>query len=238
MDSGARVDAAPPARGAPRAVPLAYFARLALAAVLATGCIASGAERPREVDRAAVGYEEGSPDARVHVIMFDDYACPDCAQFNHDAIGPLMALWVRPGRARLTLVDLAWKRGSVAGATAAWCAKEQGKFWPMHALLFQRQASWTREVDIPAQLVSYAAELGLDTTRFQACTSWKAHRDRLAAAEDEARRFGVRGTPAFVVNGRPFYGAHDWSWMEQVLLDYERGVPDSAPPPPLAMPAR
>lgn len=236
MAGGVRAGAATPARGAPCAVPLACFAWLALAVAVGAGCTASEAARPLDIDRAAVGYEEGSPQARVHVIFFDDYACPDCARFNHDAIATLRERWVRAGRARLTLVDVAWKRGSVAGATAAWCAKDQGKFWPMHALLFERQASWTRQIDIPAQFVSYAAELGLDTTRFEACTSWKAHRDRLAAAEDEARRFGVRGTPAFVINGRLFYGSQDWPWMQRVLAAYERDEPDSAPPPPLAMP--
>ena len=64
-------------------------------------------------------------------------------------------------------------------------------------------------------------------------------REALAALDhDLTRRFAVRGTPAFLVNGRLYYGSQQWSWMEQVLLAHERGQPDSAPPPPLAMPTR
>jgi len=174
----------------------------------------------------------------VHVIYFDDYVCDDCAKFNTEAIEPLRAEWLAKGRARLTVVDVAWKRGSVAGAAAAWCAAEQGKYWPMHEALFKRQEVWKRAVDIPAKLAEYARELGLDSARYAACASKKAHRERLDAAEDATRALGVRGTPAFVVNGRLFYGSQQWPWVEQVLLAYERGEPDAAPPPPFKIPTK
>jgi protein-disulfide isomerase len=169
----------------------------------------------------------------VHLVFFDDYVCPDCAAFNKDAIEPLRRDWIAKGRAELTIVDVAWKRGSVAGAAAAWCADEQGQFWAMHHMLFDRQEVWKRTVDIPAKLAEYAAELKLDSAKFAKCAASKSHRQRLDDAEDETRRFAVRGTPAFVVNGKLFYGSQQWPWMEQVLLAYERGQPDSAPAPPL-----
>jgi protein-disulfide isomerase len=201
------------------------------------GCAAAGSP-PGEVEGSAVAYREGQGDAPVHVIYFTDYVCDDCARFSADAVEPLRTEWVGKGRARLTIVDLAWHRGSVDGAAAASCAAAQGKFWPMHTLLFQRQETWKRAIVIPAALSGYAAELELDTAAFNACAARDEHGDRVDAAEKETRRFGVRGTPAFVVNGRLYYGSQAWPWVEQVLLAHERGTPEAAPPPPFKIPTK
>jgi protein-disulfide isomerase len=217
-------------------------AAVVLAAALAAACAAKGdaddeAVPPGEVARAAVAHREGDSAAPVHVVYFADYVCDDCAKFSGEAVGPLRRDWVAKGRARLTVVDLAWHRGSVDGSAAAVCADEQGQFWPMHELLFERQEIWKRETDIPAKLTQYAGRLpGVDTARFARCLGERRHRDRLEAAELATRRYAVRGTPAFVVNGKLYYGSQEWGWIERVLAAYERGQPDSAPPPPFKVP--
>ncbi|MDQ6831217.1 MAG: thioredoxin domain-containing protein [Gemmatimonadota bacterium] len=213
-------------------------ARVSLALMLA-GCSAAGsAPTQGDVDAKAIGHQEGVATAPIRVVYFDDYVCDDCARFNKDAIEPLRRDWVGKGRAKLVVVDLAWKRGSVAGAAAAWCADEQGQYWPMHTMLFDRQEVWKRAVDIPAALASYAAELKLDTAKYNRCAASTSHRQRLDVAEEQTRHFAVRGTPAFVVNGKLFYGSQQWPWFEKVLLAYESGHPEAAPPPPLKIPTK
>ena len=210
----------------------------AVMVVAVAGCIAESAAAPGEVPAEAVAYRQGPAEAPVHVVYFDDYVCDDCARFSKEAVEPLRTRWVEPGRARLTVVDLAWHRGSVAGSAAATCAAEQGKYWPMHAMLYERQEVWKRAVDIPAKLDEYAAELGLDTARFGRCAREERHAERLEAAEAATRPYAVRGTPAFVVNGRLYYGSQSWEWVERVLTANERGRPEEAPPPPLKIPTR
>lgn len=207
--------------------------------VAAAGCIAEREQgAASEVPAGAVSYRQGSAAAPVHVIYFDDYVCDDCARFSKEAMDPLRREWVDAGRARLTVVDLAWHRGSVAGSAAAACAAEQDAYWPMHEMLYERQEVWKRAVDIPAALVEYAGELGLDTARFARCASDDRHDERMEAAEEATRRYAVRGTPAFVVNGKLYYGSQSWGWVEQVLAANERGHPEEAPPPPLRIPRR
>jgi protein-disulfide isomerase len=212
---------------------------LSLAVILGglAGCT-STASTTSAIPADAIAYVEGNAKAPVRVVYFDDYVCDDCAKFSKAAVTPLERDWVAKGRAHLTIVDLAWHRGSVAGSAAASCAAAQGKFWQMHSALFERQETWKRAVDIPQALQDYAQEMGMDTARFHRCAAEESHRHRLDRAEDLTRRFAVRGTPAFLVNGRLYYGSQQWPWMEQVLLAHERGQPDSAPPPPLAMPTR
>lgn len=204
--------------------------------VVSGGCIAES--EASGVPAQAVSYRQGAAEAPVHVIYFDDYVCDDCAKFSKEAMDPLRQEWVDAGRARLTVVDLAWHRGSVAGSAAAVCAAEQEAYWPMHEMLYARQEVWKRAVDIPAALVEYAGELGLDTARFARCTAEDRHDERLEAAEEATRLYAVRGTPAFVVNGKLYYGSQSWEWVEQVLAANERGHPEEAPPPPLRIPKR
>lgn len=191
---------------------------------------------PGLVANAAVAHQEGDAKAPVQIVYFDDYVCDDCAKFSSMAVEPLRTQWLAKNRAHLTVVDLAWHRGSVAGAAAAACADEQGQYWPMHTMLFERQETWKRAVDIPQALLAYAGELKLDTAKFASCAARPTHRQRLDAAEDASRRFAVRGTPAFVVNGKLYYGSQDWSWVEQVLSAVEQGKP--APPPPFKVPTK
>ncbi|MGH7665686.1 MAG: DsbA family protein [Gemmatimonadaceae bacterium] len=206
------------------------------ASAVGAGCTPADATLPDEVEPEAVAYQEGVASAPVHVIYFADYVCDDCARFSKTAAAPLREEWIQPGRARLTVVDLAWHRGSVAGSAAAVCAAEQEEFWAMHEMLFERQETWKRAVDIPAALEEYATELELDLDEFRSCASREGHQDRLNAAEETTRRFAVRGTPAFVVNGKLFYGSQDWAWVEQVLAAHERGTPEEAPAPPFRSP--
>jgi len=193
---------------------------------------------PADSATSAIAYTEGDTKAPVQLTYFDDLVCDDCRQFSNAGAEPLRTKWIRGGKVRLTVVDLAWHRGSVAGSAAAVCAASQQKFWEMHELLFARQDTWKRQSDIPAALTKYAGELGLDTVRFAACAGEKSHQRRLDAAEDLARNSGVRGTPAFIVNGKPYFGAQDWDWMDAVLTAYAEGTPDKAPPPPLRTPTK
>ena len=207
-------------------------------ALLVSSACQKSAPATGDTMAAAIAHVEGDATAPIKVLYFDDLVCDDCRQFSQQAAEPIRTQWVAAKKLQLTVIDLAWHRGSVAGSAATVCAAEQGKWWEMHELLFARQDSWKRAGDIPAILQGYAQELGVDTARFARCAASKEHQRRLDAADDLARQTGVRGTPAFVVNGKPYFGAQDWGWMEQVLTAYEAGKPETAPPPPLAIPTK
>jgi len=207
-------------------------------ALLLMGCERAGLPSRTTPMAAAVSYSEGDSLAPVKFIYFDDLVCDDCMRFSAAAAEPLRTQWVATKRLHLTVIDLAWHRGSVAGAAATRCAADQGKFWEMHELLFERQDVWKREVDIPAKLQSYAEELHLTPDAFRACAEKKEHQTRLEAADIAARQYGVRGTPAFIVNEKPFFGNLSWPYVEQVLTAYANGTPERVPPPPMAIPMK
>jgi protein-disulfide isomerase len=97
-------------------------------------------------------------------------------------------------------------------AEAALCAHEQGKFWPYHDRLFENQGALGDE-----NLKQIAANLGLDSERFNQC--FETGKFRAAIQDDllEASQLGVNATPSFFINGRFLSGAQPFEAFKTII---------------------
>ena len=158
-------------------------------------------------------------DAPVTLVKYGDYECPYCGEAH-----PLLKkLQERVGEQvrfvfRHFPLDTVHPRARRA-AQAAEAAASQGRFWEMHDLLFERQDELGEE-----DLMRYAAEVELDLVRFEEDLTnenhaWRIEEDRLGG--DHA---GVRGTPAFFVNGVRYTGPLD---LDGLLAAVEKAASGS-----------
>ena len=85
---------------------------------------------------------------------------------------------------------------ALQAALAAEAAAGQGKFWPMHDLLFENQS----HLKLP-QLRSYAQRLELDLVRYDAEMADTVYLQRVREDIESGAASGVRATPTFFVNG-------------------------------------
>jgi cyclophilin family peptidyl-prolyl cis-trans isomerase len=88
-------------------------------------------------------------------------------------------------------------------AEAAEAAGAQGKFWEMHDILFERQASWNSrpEAEMVEVLVEYAKEIGLaDLDRFRSELENGSYEAKILAQYDAAVKANLNSTPTFLVN--------------------------------------
>ena len=99
-------------------------------------------DRAPDFTNAAI---KGSPDAAVVIVEFSDFQCPFCRRWYDDTfpeidrqIGDDVALVFL----HFPIMQLHPNAPTVH--VAAECAGEQGKFWEMHDLLFERQDEWSR----------------------------------------------------------------------------------------------
>ena len=144
----------------------------------------------------------GAADAPVTVIEFSDFECPFCKQAN-TTVAKLMERY--PGKIRLAYRDFPLEsihplaRGA---AEAAQCARDGGKFWEYHDVLYAQSPKLTRD-----DLKRYAKEVGLDTEKFDACVASGAKRAAVQKDIDAGTDLGITGTPVFFVNGRSLLGA-------------------------------
>jgi cyclophilin family peptidyl-prolyl cis-trans isomerase len=89
-------------------------------------------------------------------------------------------------------------------AQAAESAGNQGKFWEMHDLLFERQPEWSPLTvdEFEDWLLDAAGELGLDTAQFSKDLTSPEMEAMSQKAWNDAVEIGIPGTPFLLVNNR------------------------------------
>jgi protein-disulfide isomerase len=139
----------------------------------------------------------GRADAPVTIVEFSDYQCPFCQRFVANTFPAIKKDYIDTGKVRYVFRDFPLDQIhplARKAAEAAHCAGEQGKYWPMHDVLFQD----SKALAVP-QLGEHARKLGLDAAKFDECLSSGRHAARVEKGLSDGAAVGVQGTPTFVV---------------------------------------
>ena len=107
-------------------------------------------------------------------------------------------------------------------AETAEAAAAQGKFWEMHAYLFQEQYDFNRD-----RLAAACSLLDLDYVRLDREISGHAYLEHIQADVDGAKRSGVSGTPTAFINGLMYDGSDDFDSLARFIGTL---VPMTEPP--------
>jgi protein-disulfide isomerase len=157
-------------------------------------------------------YARGGADASVEIIEFGDFNCGYCGRFHHETLDPILEMYGE--NVRYVYRDYPiLADSSVTAAIAARCAGEQGDYWNYHDLLFDNQGAIAQV----GAFASFADQLGLDVDAFNTCVDEQAYLDPVIADYREAQSLGIRGTPAFFINGRPVVGAQPYESFATII---------------------
>jgi len=154
------------------------------------------------------GYTLGSDSASIEITEYSDFECPFCASFATVQMPVIREQLIATGRVRWRYRDfpLPTHAYSRYAALAAQCAGEQRKFWEMHDQLFTNH-QWAQTGKNPRGLFrDFARAIGLDLDKYDACMDGQRYAGRIQASVQEGEARGVKGTPSFYVNGRPYQG--------------------------------
>jgi protein-disulfide isomerase len=152
---------------------------------------------------------EGNAKATVTIVEFSDFECPFCQRYYNDAYKQMKAEYIDTGK-----VNFVFKQFPLTSihpraqkaAEASLCANEQGKFWEYHDTLFANQQA----LDV-ASLKQYAADLKLDTTKFNSCLDTSKYAGTVSAETNQGVTAGVQGTPTTFINGKKIVGAQPYA---------------------------
>ncbi len=138
----------------------------------------------------------GNPDAPVVLIEYADFECPYCAMAY-----PVVKNLAKRFHDNLAEVFREFPLAEIHphalhAALAAEAAGNQGKFWPMHDILFEHN----RKLD-DKSLLTYAKDVGLDLPIFERDFADPETAKRITQSLQEGIRHGVQGTPTFFLNG-------------------------------------
>lgn len=145
----------------------------------------------------------GPETAAMTIIEYGDFQNPYCAQ-----LAPILEQLSADYPADLRLIYRHFPQASrnnkaLLAVQAAQAAGMQGRFWQMHAYLYERQVEW---VMLPTDkfqdwLISLATGLGLEPKQF---FSDLTSQENTAFAEQtwkDGLQLGLEGTPVLVING-------------------------------------
>ena len=138
----------------------------------------------------------GEAHAPVSVVEYGDFECPNCKQ-----AAPAVKLLLErfPGRISFVFRHFPLEEAhphALLAAEVAEVAAAQGKFWPMHDLLFDNQLHLK-----PNQIHAYAARVGIDMARYTAEMDDHIYLQKVREHVEGGRRSHIRATPTFFVDG-------------------------------------
>lgn len=153
----------------------------------------------------------GDEDAPVVIVEFSDFFCSYCKRHFDQTFAPLLENYGE--HIRYVYRDFARLRPeSTPAAAAAQCAFEQDKFWEFHQTFFSSQNSLGRDFYIQT------AELHeLDVDEYTACLDENRYLNEVEFDGLDGQLEGVRGTPAFFINGQLLSGAQPYSIFERLV---------------------
>lgn len=156
----------------------------------------------------------GPTRALVTIVMFGDFECEHCRA----VLGTIDEVLAKHGEdVRLVFRHLPLDNVHPAArpaANAALAAHEQDEFWAMHDALYERG----NRLDADA-IEEAARAAGLDMEAYAEDLASADVDRRLQRDIDVAARFGVKGTPAFFINGRYLGGRQSASAFNRVIAE-------------------
>jgi protein-disulfide isomerase len=158
---------------------------------------------------------QGAASAPVTIVEYSDFQCPFCQR----VMPTIKQLRTQYGdKVRVVWKDFPLTQvhpQAFVAAQAGNCAQEQGKFWELHDQLFANQQALQ-----PDNLKKYAAAVGMDAAKFNACLDSAKFEARVQASMAEGGKLGVQSTPTVFINGRMVSGAQPIE-VFQSLIDEE-----------------
>lgn len=161
---------------------------------------------------SAADHVLGDPNAQLTLLEYGDYECPACTQAE-----PLLRHLVATHAGQLCLVfrhfpQMELHPHAELAAEAAEAAAAQGRFWPMHELLFGKAHHLS-----PAALVRYAQAIELDMNRFNAEMADHIYTQRVQEHRRAGERRRLRATPALFLNGNVVDVSYGFDKLTEVI---------------------
>jgi protein-disulfide isomerase len=151
---------------------------------------------------------KGSAAARMMMVEVSDYHCPFCRRHTLTTQPQIDAEYINTGKLRYVFIDYPIDQlhpDAFKAHEAANCAGDQGKYWEMHAKLFESPPP-RDSLQLVPQLVSQAQAVGLDAGKFRACFDGGKYATPVRDNVARMQALGVDSTPTFLIGLTPAAG--------------------------------
>lgn len=170
----------------------------------------------------------GDPRAPVTVYELSDFQCPYCREFWAETLPLLKDEYVAKGHMRLIFINLplpSLHPNAAAAHEFAMCAARQGRFWPVHDLLYEHQRRWASLENPAALFMEFADTAKLARAPLTQCLTTGAMRTLITTEVQMAARGGITSTPTFIIDRKALQGAapiESWRPILDSIIEAKR----------------
>lgn len=223
-----------------RSILLLAAGSLALGASAQDRPIAKGGNWSAMVTENAGGHILGNPAAKTRLIEFMSYTCSHCADFAREGDGALKLVYVPTGKISYEIRHLVRDPVDLTAVLLTHCG-EPKKFALNHEAIMSRYPQWIEKARRATQAQQARWQFGTLSARLQAIASDlgfyeimetrgynRVEADKCLADEAKARslaetsradieKYGLQGTPSFILDGQLLDGTHSWEALRPIL---------------------
>lgn len=152
-------------------------------------------EAVKKILESQGNYYLGSDNPQYTLVVFSDFACSYCKKTSE----VIALLTVKYGdKIKIIVRDYPIiSEDSADLAMGAWCAGEQGKYWPMYYKLFELQGTFS-----VSNLSLVAKEAGVtDINKFSDCLYNQKYLNNIKKDFSDGQYLEITGTPNWYING-------------------------------------
>ena len=171
----------------------------------------------------------GEKNAPIALIEYGSLTCDACNYFHRAVLPSIQADYIDSGKVRYSYRHFPTGQAALQGAIAVQCAGD--KYYEMLDKLYLSIEHWHEADNQNAMFVSQAKVLGIDSASYAQCLVDKQEKALLLAGQQEAsQKYGVIGTPTFVINGQVVKGKRSFAQMQVLLNGASSNVDDRKQP--------
>jgi protein-disulfide isomerase len=166
--------------------------------------------------------DQGSMSAPILMVEYAAPTCPICAAFDTEIFPKLKQKYIDTGKLHYVFRVYPLSSVDVAAEGMARCLPKQNYF-SFIDMLYRNQDKWDPDghqiADVHGALVQMGARAGMSAQQVDACIGDAAVQAQTTKIGQEAEtKYGITGTPSFIVNGQMRVGVGSWEdW--QTFLD-------------------
>ncbi len=158
----------------------------------------------------------GSKDAPIQIVEYSDFQCPFCSR-GYATLKQVLKAY--PGKIRFMFKNLPLPMHPLAMPAAqrfeAIALQDVNKAYKFHDTIFENQQKMNAGGE--KYLDSIAAKVGANVAQMKKDMEGDKGKERIEADMKEAEKYGISGTPGFIVNGVSVRGAYPFGHFKDII---------------------
>ncbi|MCW8880429.1 MAG: DsbA family protein [Kangiellaceae bacterium] len=162
----------------------------------------------------AVG-KEGGP---VTIIEYGSLTCDHCIGFHRKILPEINKKYIQSGKVRFIYRHYPTSKVALQAAIAVECSSAN-RYEVLNSFYFNIK-EWYSPKNRNEAFKKYAQVKESDTSRFDECLKSEELEKKIIASQRAAfEKYGVHGTPTFIINDKVFKGEHSFKDLEKIIQE-------------------